>query len=192
MSFFRNTYKKSIYLKLSSFLTLLGNFRIPKTMLAKSDGSRIPANTKYPKKGIVRGLSGQPEQCTFDTVTDAYMCTGLTYKFFIIESLDHDTETRRLSPVAVASQGYVDLINGPQDHGWCHGYTCQERLSKFESVVATGLHYEVHLTSYNPQKTRLFLLNSEESDKLSVEIFYAKRERIDVYRNGIHLFIRIF
>lgn len=29
-----------------------------------------------------------------------------------IESLDSDTETRRLSPVAVVSDGYVDLING--------------------------------------------------------------------------------
>ena len=154
-------------------------------MLSDTNGNKIPGNTKYPHKGIVRGLKGKPEQCEFNTGMHAYLCTELDYKFFIIESLDHDTETRRLSPVAVASQGYIDLINGPQDHGWCHGYTCQERLSKFEAVVATGLHYEVHLTSYNPQKTRLWLLNSNETDKLSVEIFYAKRERIDVYRNGM-------
>jgi len=40
--------------------------------------------------------------------------------------MDSDTETRRLSPVAIISDnGYLDLINGPQDHGWCGGYTCK-------------------------------------------------------------------
>uniref|UniRef100_A0A7M5XJA2 G8 domain-containing protein n=2 Tax=Clytia hemisphaerica TaxID=252671 RepID=A0A7M5XJA2_9CNID len=165
----------------------LGNFRIPKTMISNMDGTRIDPETKYPKKGIVRGMSGQTEQCSFDEKFNAYLCDGFNYKFFIIESMDHDTETRRLSPVGVASQGYIDLINGPQDHGWCHGYTCQERLSKFESVVATGLHYEVHMTSYNPQNTRLWLLNSEPTDIISIEVFYAKPERIDVYRNGLYI-----
>jgi len=109
----------------------------------------------------------------------------LDYKFFIIESLDHDTETRRLSPIGIASEGYIDLVNGPQDHGWCHGYTCQERLSKFEIVVATGFHYEVHMTSYNPQQTRLWLLNSDDEDVIRIEIYYPKPERIDVFRNGM-------
>ncbi len=53
----------------------------------------------------------------------------------IIESMDEDTETRRLSPVAVLCDGYIDLINGPQDHGWCNGYTCQERISTFNAIV---------------------------------------------------------
>ena len=56
----------------------------------------------------------------------------------IIESMDDDTETRRLSPVAILGDGYVDLINGPQDHGWCSGYTCRKRLSTFMALVATG------------------------------------------------------
>ena len=49
---------------------------------------------------------------------------------------------RRLSPVAVMANvsggNYLDLINGPQDHGWCDGYTCQERLSTFHAIVADG------------------------------------------------------
>ena len=41
----------------------------------------------------------------------------------VIESMDDDTETRRLSPLALTGgntgQGdYTDLINGPMDHGW--------------------------------------------------------------------------
>lgn len=56
----------------------------------------------------------------------------------IVESLDKDTETRRLSPVAILGNGYLDLINGPQDHGWCSGYTCRKRLSTFMIVVELG------------------------------------------------------
>ena len=54
----------------------------------------------------------------------------------MVESLDLTTETRRLSPIAVMADGYVDLINGPQDHGWCAGYTCQKRLSTFPVILA--------------------------------------------------------
>ena len=68
----------------------------------------------------------------------AYECHGLDYEVLVVESLDSDTETRRLSPIALFSDGYVDLINGPQDHGWCTGYTCQKRLSTFPMIVATG------------------------------------------------------
>ena len=40
----------------------------------------------------------------------------------IIESMDEDTETRRLSPLALTGGDtghgeYTDLINGPMDHG---------------------------------------------------------------------------
>ena len=58
----------------------------------------------------------------------------------VIESMDEDTEVRRLSPIAVWNRedDYVDLLNGPQDHGWCAGYTCQLRISTFWAVVAVG------------------------------------------------------
>ena len=44
----------------------------------------------------------------------------------VVESMDGDTETRRLSPVALlsaggltpGSTGFVNLVNGPADHGW--------------------------------------------------------------------------
>ena len=51
------------------------------------------------------------------------------------------------------SNGYVDLINGPMDRGWCFGYTCQERISTFYSVVASGFIYEMSFTSIPPQVT---------------------------------------
>lgn len=51
--------------------------------------------------------------CTFVSSWQAYECSDeLNYRMLVIESLDADTETRRLSPVAVLGGGFVDLING--------------------------------------------------------------------------------
>ena len=57
--------------------------------------------------GVIRDSS-----CTYVTSWQSYKCFGLTYKLMVIESLDPDTETRRLSPVAVLGGSYVDLLNG--------------------------------------------------------------------------------
>lgn len=74
----------------------------------------------------------------YESSWQAYKCTNSSYAMLIVESLDEDTETRRLSPVAILGNGYLDLINGPQDHGWCSGYTCRKRLSTFMVVVELG------------------------------------------------------
>ena len=87
------------------------HFRIPKTLLANSNGSFIPANQVYNHLGIVRDES----LCSYQTNWNAYKCHELEYRMLIIESMDNDTETRRLSPVAILSDNkYLDLINGPQ------------------------------------------------------------------------------
>ena len=154
-------------------------------MLTRLDGSRINVTERYPNKGIFRGLGSQCTEVRSSSIRSLYyQCKNIAYRMLIIQSLDADTETRRVSPVAVASGGYIDLINGPQDHGWCHGYTCQERISTFNAIVATGKDYEIFFTSYNPQKTRLHLLNSDEADYIRVQIFYAKPQRLDIYIKG--------
>ena len=56
--------------------------------------------------GVIR------ENCTYMSSWQSYECFGLNYRMLVIESLDSDTETRRLSPVAVLGDGYLDLING--------------------------------------------------------------------------------
>lgn len=53
---------------------------------------------------------------------------------------------------------------GPQDQGWCSGYTCQKRVSLFHSIVATGHTFDVYFTSVSPQKLRLMMLNAETSE----------------------------
>uniref|UniRef100_A0A8C2XFR8 PKHD1 like 1, tandem duplicate 2 n=1 Tax=Cyclopterus lumpus TaxID=8103 RepID=A0A8C2XFR8_CYCLU len=153
----------------------LGDYRIPKVMLTTLNGSRIPVKQIAPHKGVIR------EGCTYMSSWQSYKCFGLNYRMLAIESLDSDTETRRLSPVAVLGDGFLDLINGPQDHGWCSGYTCQKRVSLFHSIVATGRSFDVFFTSLSPQKLRLMMLNADPSESIIVSVFYSKPQRLDVY-----------
>uniref|UniRef100_A0A7N4NVE6 Fibrocystin-L n=1 Tax=Sarcophilus harrisii TaxID=9305 RepID=A0A7N4NVE6_SARHA len=157
----------------------VGDYRIPKVMLTYLNGSKIPISEKAPYKGIVRDST-----CKYISEWQSYQCFGMEYAMMVIESLDSDTEIRRLSPVAVFADGYVDLINGPQDHGWCAGYTCQKRLSLFHSIVALNKSYEIYFTGTSPQNLRLMLLNVEQNKAVRVAIFFSTLQRLDVYVNN--------
>ena len=58
----------------------------------------------------------------------------------------------------------VLLSIGPQDHGWCAGYTCQKRVSLFHSIIATNHSFDVFFSSVSPQKLRLMMLNADPSE----------------------------
>ncbi|XP_056106663.1 fibrocystin-L-like [Rhinichthys klamathensis goyatoka] len=156
----------------------LGDYRIPKVMLTSLNGSRIPVNQIAPYKGVIR------DTCTYMNTWQSYKCFGLNYRMLVIESLDADTETRRLSPVAILGDKYVDLVNGPQDHGWCAGYTCQKRVSLFHAIVATNKSFDIFFTSTTPQKLRLMLLNAGPTEAVRVAVFYSNPQRLDVYVNN--------
>ena len=65
--------------------------------------------------------------CDFSAPFNAWVCTNssLTPARLIIESMDADHTHRSLVPVALASGGYVDLMNAGWDHQRaldCGGY----------------------------------------------------------------------
>ena len=155
----------------------LGDYRIPRTMLAEPDGGMIDPDQLYPNKGIYRGNN----ECTFNSNWNSYHCTGIDHLMMVVESLDADTEVRRLSPIGIGAAGYIDLVNGPQDNGWCGGYTCQERISTFYTIVATGLEYSIGLASTNPQDMRLMILNAESTQKVLIGLFYNSPQRLDIF-----------
>lgn len=118
-----------------------------------------------------------------------HYCPNTTdYRMLIIESMDSDTETRRLSPVAIMSDnGFIDLINGLQDHGWCNGYTCQKRISTFMSLIQSQHKYDIYLTSTTPNHMCFRLLNSDASIVNILSLYYDSLQVIDVYANNIYL-----
>ncbi|XP_068250283.1 fibrocystin-L-like [Palaemon carinicauda] len=158
----------------------VGDYRIPVALKQNSDGSQITASEKFPNKGIVRD-----DSCSLVTPWRAWKCTSLRHRMMIIESMDSDTEIRRLSPIALianpGTSGYVDLLNGPMDQGWCFGYTCQERISTFYSIIASGYTYEVAMTSTPPQVIRFHLLHSDPTETVLLRLFFPKMQRYDIY-----------
>ncbi|XP_066939677.1 fibrocystin-L-like [Macrobrachium rosenbergii] len=164
----------------------VGDYRIPAALRMRPDGSKIPAAEKYPNKGIFRDNT-----CSLISTWRAWKCTDIRYRMMVIESMDSDTEIRRLSPIGLignaGSSGYVDLLNGPMDRGWCFGYTCQERISTFYSVVASGQVYEMAMTSTPPQVLRFHLLHSDPSDKIVLRLFFPKTQRYDIYVDDVYV-----
>lgn len=85
---------------------------------------RTHAETAY------RGYGAYREGCTLYSSRTAWLCeeTSVVMARLVVESMDADTETRVLVPVALASGGYVDLLNGGQDRSWAFGYSALRRL----------------------------------------------------------------
>ena len=112
----------------------------------------------------------------------------------IIESMDRDTKIRRLAPIAMLAnpgdKGYIDLVNGPQDFSCCSGYTCAERLSTFFTMVATGLEYEIVMSSIPPQNFKFHMLHNGDAtnpgDPVRVKMWFPKQQRLDVYTDGLY------
>ena len=57
----------------------------------------------------------------------------------LYESMDIDTETRRVAPIAIMADGAVDIVNGVSDTSCCAGYACQLRQVSF-------INYRLFLT----------------------------------------------
>ena len=174
----------------------LGDYRIPRTMLTfPNNGSRIPVNDIYPNQGIVRGRQfGDGSDCDFISTWNMYMCSNLDHLMLVLESLDDDTEVRRLSPIGLGANGFINLVNGPMDNGWCGGYTCQERISTFYTIVAANFDYTIALTSTNPQEFALHLVNADNDQGIRVGIIYTNPQGLDVFavndETGQEIFIR--
>ncbi|XP_048777455.2 fibrocystin-L-like isoform X3 [Ostrea edulis] len=162
----------------------LGDYRIPKPILTAPGGAVLTVEQVAKYKGVLRD-----DTCTYNNNQQVYKCTDYTYRQLTIESMDADTELRRLSPVAILAwngngDGFIDLINGPQDHGWCAGYTCQKRLSTFQAIAASGRNYSLYFSSTAPQHLRLMMLNTPSSERIRVGAYNSKPNRLDVFVNG--------
>ncbi|CAF4657274.1 unnamed protein product [Rotaria sp. Silwood1] len=157
-----------------------GDFRIPREALTNLTGQRININLTYPYRGISRTNS-----CSLQSSWGMYQCnSSVDYRMLIIESMDADTEKRRLSPVAIMSDsGYIDLINGPADRSTCNGYACRKRISTFMALIQSGQTYQIFFSSTPPKQTRFRLLNADSSIKCVLALHYLSTQQLDVYAN---------
>ena len=163
----------------------LGYYRVPKPMYTTVDGAKLEFADIMPNKGIYRK---DADSCTWNNAWRAYTCHGINHRIMIIESMDRDSKIRRLGPIAMLANsglnGWIDLVNGPQDFSCCAGYICAERLSTFITMVATEQTYEVMFTSVAPQNFRLHLLHNEGGEGTLLKIWFQKQQRYDIYVGG--------
>ena len=87
--------------------------KVPAIMRTNVDGTIIPTSEVYKNEGIYRG------ECKLNLMWNAYLCRNTSYNMFILENLDADSLTRRISPVGLSRQdnsdgNFMDLLNGPK------------------------------------------------------------------------------
>ena len=143
-----------------------------------------------------RGFGTYREGCTDQTSWNAYECRAtdtatadgpLIAARLVIESLDKDTLSRSLVPVSLHTGGYVTLMNGGMDHGWCFGYTCLQRLSTFHTTVMLGRVHDLYFTGTNPQSLRLMLPEARADGKIVVAMWVASPNKLEVYKRDTYV-----
>lgn len=143
--------------------------------------------------GTYRGATAD-SACTLNEGWNAWVCEAKHLKpaRFIIENMDDDHTSRMITPVALATGGYVDLLNGGWDHQdpkVCGGYSCMQRLMTFHTTVAVNRSYDLAFTASNPRHMRLIMpsgggetsLAGMETNRLLVSIFYSSPEQLQVF-----------
>ena len=173
----------------------LGDYRIPKTMLTELDGTRIPVNDFAPHKGVHRDST-----CEYDPDHLGWFCgrgdptNDLTHFMMNYQFMDVDHMLRRITPLAVRSQdGYIDIINGPQDHSCCVGYACMIRLNSYHMTMGCNLYYDFHFSGTIPKKMNFHLPDYVKAGKWAdnckvyLNFYLGKPYRVDVQADGIFI-----
>ena len=160
----------------------LGNWRIPPVMLTNLDGSAIEPDTWAPNKGVVGTHSAA---CTLDSANHYYKCdNSVQYTQVLYESMDVDTETRRVAPIAYMADGTVDIINGVSDQSCCAGYACQLRQTTHPMIMACGKEYELATTGTLNKDIKLHMNRQPNTCKINLKIYTRRQNRQDIYVNG--------
>ncbi|UJR08495.1 hypothetical protein I4U23_012761 [Adineta vaga] len=161
-----------------------GYFQIPAEAYTTPSGIRFDISSVYPYTGIIRSSS-----CSLQDSWQMYRCDNTPdYRMLVIENMDRRNELGQFSPITIISDnGYIDLINGPQDYGECKSELCRRRLSTFMAIVQSGRTYQIYFKRYPiPLHLRFRLINADESIKCILAIYYNSMEHLDVYTNGIY------
>ena len=164
----------------------LGDYRIPKPMQTRLDGSMIPINEVRQDFGIVRN-----SDCVWKHNVPGWWCpkgsgeNELRYFDIVFESMDADFQRRRLTPLAIRSEGYIDIVNGPGDHSCCIGYACQIRLMTLHTTVACGKQYDYFFSSTTPMSMKFHFPQGPEDCKVKISFYTKRPNRIDLKMDDI-------
>jgi len=162
----------------------LGYFRVPAPMLTNLDGSNIAPTTFAANHGVFRS------DCTLKQANNYWQCgAGDKYMQVVFESMDVDTETRRLGPITYVNNpgspdAHVDIVNGVLDVSCCAGYSCQLRISTHPMIMSCGKTYELGTAGTISKHFRLHSNREDASCKTVLKIYTMRQNRQDVLLDG--------
>jgi hypothetical protein len=144
-----------------------------------------PSNVMGNKEGIYRGKDGD---CSLQPAWNAYKCTtALKHATLVLESLDKDSQTRRVAPIGITVDGYTDILNGPAiyDNNRFDGTEfLLDRLSRFSAIVPTGKAIRVDYTGTIPRNNRFKLNDVDPSEGVVLSLYYPQNQVLIVNVDG--------
>ena len=151
---------------------------------------RTPLEVAYQGYGIFRGEysaaatvtqaeSGTLSRCVLVDGWNAWLCSAdvIEPARLIIEDEDDTNFERQLVPVALASGGYVNLMNGGKSWKWDGAL---RRRNTFITTVALGRDYDLSFFSTNPESLHYQLPNQDDSKRVRIGCFYSNPQRLVV------------
>mmetsp|Transcript_29621 Transcript_29621/g.95059 ORF Transcript_29621/g.95059 Transcript_29621/m.95059 type:complete len:1807 (+) Transcript_29621:66-5486(+) len=126
--------------------------------------------------------------CNKIAAWNSYICKDLPYDLLLFESLDGDTQSRRVSPVVIEMlegvngkpYAYNNTLNSMMDHGWDQGYTSLLRYSRFPAMVLKGYKYSITFAGTNPRNLRFQLPDDTGSEGVVIQIQYGSPEVLEI------------
>lgn len=128
-------------------------------------------------------------QCTRVSRLGIHRCPvndGATHRMLVFESMDSDTESRRIAPLTLRSSVSTDALEGPsvlaRDDS---GAVVSRFLSSFFPIVAVDRLYNASFDGGSPFHCRLVMLHAAADDDVLLQLNYSGvSERLDVYCSG--------
>ena len=161
----------------------LSDDAIPSPM--KVDSNNVAYSSFYSEVGVYRN-----SDCTYNSATElnlgSWFCPASTADYYDLsfESLDEDFLSRKLSPIAVRSSGYLYLLNGPADHSACTGYACTQREALYHTTVVCNKDFDYYLTSVFPLNSRFMLPYAPADCLIRLAVYNKRQNRVDLYIDG--------
>lgn len=150
-----------------------------KSVVMKCKEGRTYGEVAYSAIGAYRNGN-----CTLDGPSRSWNCPTVTFRKMDIESLDADAATRQVVPLVLVTEGFLEFYNGGMDHGWCGGYSCLERQSRFSTTVAVGQKYDMAFTGQTPDALRFSMLTAVKDEKVVVGFWYETANVRRVFWDG--------
>ena len=135
----------------------------------------IPANFQIVSNNKESISSSVIPGCTLHSMWNAYLCTNDNIGQITFDSLDADRMDRSVQPVYIRepNSGFDNKLNSYMDHCWDGFYTCQQRETKFPTIIDTDWkEFEIEYTGTPPNAQEFRYIGKSDAPGKLISIKY--------------------